>query len=236
MKEGREYEMLIAFAGKAGSGKDAAGEVLVRNYRFTKVALADPMKRICQDVYGFSNEQLWGPSECRNAPDARWDGLTPRKALQLLGTEWARQCHPDTWVRYLIDTYDQLRDDVSYYTPQEGVFYTCEMRQIEYCTGDVVVTDVRFPNEVQAITQAGGHVFRVDRPSTTLTIDAAQHASETSLAGIPEKAFAGVIVNTGTLEDLERMVLRAYRHVMYRETTAILGRLWVTPTNEVVAL
>jgi hypothetical protein len=39
---------------------------------FVKVALADPLKRICFDVFNFTEAQLWGPSEERNKPDKRY--------------------------------------------------------------------------------------------------------------------------------------------------------------------
>ncbi len=57
--------MIIGICGNAGVGKDTTADFLVKTNGFVKVSLADPMKRICQAVYGFSNEQLWGPSEKR---------------------------------------------------------------------------------------------------------------------------------------------------------------------------
>jgi len=64
--------VLVAVSGNAGVGKDTAADYLVANKLFVKLALADPLKRICKEVYGFTDEQLWGPSEMRNAPDRRY--------------------------------------------------------------------------------------------------------------------------------------------------------------------
>ena len=115
-----------------GTGKDKATEILIKDYKFTKVAMADEIKRFCAKLYGFSTEQLWGPSQERNKPDPRLprehhsmfiDGkceccgathpaeqcyLTPRYAIQQLGNDWGRNCFTDTWVNYTIDIAKQL--------------------------------------------------------------------------------------------------------------------------------
>src|SRR6266404_2066963 len=124
--------MLVGLSGLAGSGKDTAADHLVAKHNFVKVSLADPLKRMCRDAFDFTDDQLWGPSEKRNAPDERYRRkptqhmlhgrdfntttdkcytcgaekpwppglggeecfhyLTPRYALQKLGTEWGRDC------------------------------------------------------------------------------------------------------------------------------------------------
>lgn len=64
--------MIIGITGKAGSGKDTVADLLVKDFSFVKVALADELKRICMRVFNFSIEQLFGPSEKRNEPDKRY--------------------------------------------------------------------------------------------------------------------------------------------------------------------
>ena len=63
---------IIGVAGLAGSGKNAVADILVEKHGFTVVSFADPLKRYAMEVYDFSYEQLWGPSEMRNAPDKRY--------------------------------------------------------------------------------------------------------------------------------------------------------------------
>lgn len=65
----------------------------------------------------------------------------------------------------------------------------------------VCVTDVRFPNEVAAIRERGGVVFRVVRPGVAA---ANGHVSEHALDAIPLPA----IVNDGSLADLGSLVGR----------------------------
>lgn len=138
---------LIVLSGEAGAGKDAVADVLVGGHGYEKFSLSEEMKLFCQRVFGWTDDQLWGPSHFRNAPDPKWarpcqacsgtgsvadyhyhdanlvrsskkcaaDGCeagkindnSPRRVLQLLGDEWARQMiHPDVWtmsVRSLLE-------------------------------------------------------------------------------------------------------------------------------------
>jgi hypothetical protein len=221
-----------------------------------KLACADPLKRICQQVYDFTDEQLWGPSSERNKPDKRywrmpvdketlerkveeWHAtescaceeevplhefmgltedqykywlessgyLTPRLALQLLGTEWGRNCYPNTWIDLAIRTATSLR--------MSGVLRSLHFRYSQKeglisgntpfgpKIGGVAITDVRFLNEVLAINEAGGEVYLLTR-GLGLEGAAGQHKSETEMRSIPRDLFAGVINNSEwSLEELE---------------------------------
>jgi hypothetical protein len=63
------FTPVIFIAGQAGSGKDTVASYLAENYRAACVAQADPMKRFARAVFNFTEDQLWGPSESRNAVD-----------------------------------------------------------------------------------------------------------------------------------------------------------------------
>lgn len=64
---------IVLFCGKAGSGKDTAASMVANAFpgQVRRMAFADPMKELARAVFLFSNDQLWGPSEKRNAPDPR---------------------------------------------------------------------------------------------------------------------------------------------------------------------
>ena len=88
-----------------GTGKDLVAARLVQKHGFQQLAWADPFKRFCMETFGFSIEQLWGPSERRSEAHptyVRPDGtpLTVRYALTSLGGDWGRSCCPDIWVQY----------------------------------------------------------------------------------------------------------------------------------------
>lgn len=63
---------IVGISGKSKSGKDALADLLCARHGWVKVSLADPMKRFAMVVFGFTEHQLWGPSEARNVPDARY--------------------------------------------------------------------------------------------------------------------------------------------------------------------
>lgn len=74
---------------------------------------------------------------------------TPRLLMQLLGTECGRQIlHPNIWVNALMADYKIL----AYNQSKKRPIYP-----------NWIITDVRFPNEVRAIKDAGGIVIRINR-------------------------------------------------------------------------
>jgi hypothetical protein len=200
--------MIISFAGKAGVGKDAAASLLVEKYKFVKVALADPIKRICQNVFGFTDDQLWGPSNKRNEIDYRYkreDGsfLTPREALQTFATEFGRKCYPDIWVDTIVKTYEQLSTGEYYYIMNKGLVsfsYNMNINNI-----NIVVPDVRFENEVIKLKEYGP-VILIKRSTTSLEGKASNHSSETSLDDIPIELFDAEIINDESICKLNNKV------------------------------
>ena len=233
--------MILGLCGNAGSGKDTIADFLVKNHGFVKVALADPLKRICKEVFDFTDEQLWGPSEKRNEPDLRYvralgshittwnqerqtynteptpeedEYLTPRYALQQLGTEWGRDCYGNVWVDYALRVAKELLrrpNGEVLYTPQTGLVEVDNVKR--RCKG-VVISDVRFLNEVDAINKAWGTVWRIERPGAGLEGAAGQHASEQELLSIPGEKTPISIRNTGTLESLEHLVAVALQQTL----------------------
>lgn len=233
--------MIIGIIGQRGSGKNTLAELL-KTYvpRAVDIALADPLKSFCKEVFDFSDGQMYGPSEARNAPDTRYpreyqkhtwrvdtssdpniltcarcdlttaapvvppagpcvDYLTPREALQQLGTEWGRACYRDVWVeaalrraKALLATCSRCKGEVT-------------IRKCSECEGlsniaasMVLLTDVRFENEAAAVHDAGGKLVRIVR-ETAESSD--QHRSETEQLRItPDHT----INNNGTLSELDR--------------------------------
>lgn len=229
--------MIVGVCGRAGSGKDTIADILVRDHGFVKVAFADPLKRICRDIFDFSYEQLWGPSEKRNEPDSRYprewktnanrdsfpiSHLTPRFALQQLGTEWGRNCYSDIWVEYALRVADKLlttnyalHELVWRYDAERGVYRGGEAfipPRLGFVGGTilpkgVVISDVRFLNEVDALRKRPDiSIWRVTRASAGLTGAAALHQSEVELESIPAEKFTHMIENNSSLDDLVKTV------------------------------
>lgn len=123
--------------------------------------------------------------------------LTPRKMLQLIGTECGREIiHPNIWVNSLMADYKgRLSSGGEYkWESLKDGNYISERKPVY---PNWLVTDVRFPNEVKAITNRGGIVLRVDNPNI-ITTDL--HPSETSLDNYT--GFYSRIINDGTIENL----------------------------------
>ncbi len=215
---------LIGVLGRMGSGKDTVADHLVKHYGFVKIGLADPIKRACGDWFGWDAERLWGPSGNRNRPDGSLGGLSARTALQIVGTDVARNLYKDVWVQYAIRVATSILngkpvrreyaypfdytgpietyEDTSYpkYSPDKGLTDWRTISKFEAPAG-VVISDVRFCNEVEAITKAGGLVGKIVR-TTDRTGKENAHLSETEQDGIPDSAFSKVLYNQGTLEEL----------------------------------
>lgn len=222
---------IVYILGEAHSGKSEAAKHL-RKAGFIEISLSDPMKRALMDWYGFTEEQLWGPSELRNAPDERLcrgedelnghelselhpdDYLSPREGLQVLG-EAMRHAYSKTWVRILFRDIAKLEQEfglgsVCWYDRTKGVQYgelnrlVYEALKLRVRPKRFLVPDVRHRNEHLGLRKVGAKGFRLVSPTqgTGLTGKRAEHRSEVEQRTIPDSELDAVIVNDGTLEAL----------------------------------
>lgn len=76
----------------------------------------------------------------------------------------------------------------------------------------VLISDLRFENEMTWINEINGATVHVLRPDNRgLEGDAASHASECSLKG---KDFDRTILNDGSLKDLHKKALAVYKDIL----------------------
>jgi len=195
--------MLIGVVGFIGSGKGAVGDLLEQK-GFVKDSFAKPLKDACSAMFGWPRELLEGDTEVsrkwREESDSFWSEkfgytFTPRLALQLMGTEAGRNVfHQDIWV-------------VSLLNRAKGK--------------NVVVTDVRFKNEIDYIQQNGGIIVRVKRGEEPEWYKLAEDAAAGFSSAIMEIKDKGIhqsewdwigsdfnytIENEGSLEDLGNQI------------------------------
>jgi len=139
---------IIGICGSIGSGKDTAAEYLVARYHFTRLSFAAVLKDACADIFGWDRDMLEGKTaeerRIRESVDEWWasrleiKNFSPRYALQYVGTELFRGVlHKDIWV-YALENTIQKYDRV-------------------------VISDVRFPNEIDMLRRLGGHVWSIHR-------------------------------------------------------------------------
>ncbi len=140
---------VIGFVGLIGAGKDTAADYLVNFHGFRRDSFANTLKDAVSQVFGWDRTLLEGRTaearEWREQVDEWWaerlgmPNLTPRWILQYWGTEVCRQgFHDDIWIASLENKMRKTRDNI-------------------------VISDVRFPNEITAIKKAGGLIVRIKR-------------------------------------------------------------------------
>ena len=180
--------MIIGLVGYIGSGKGTVGDILVREHGYHQFAFADALKDAVATIFTWPRGLLEGDSNAsrafRERVDPWWSHkfgyeVTPRLILQKFGTEACRNNIADNiWIAAL------------------------EKRIHGY--EDVVITDCRFPNEIDFIRSAGGCLVRVKRGDDPSPEKIAEmHISETAWNKY-DPDF--VIHNEGTKDDLKNNI------------------------------
>ena len=190
--------MIIAICGLQGSGKDTIGSYLINTHGFTKLSFAGVLKDIVGILFGWDREMLEGATkesrEWREQVDQWWSGklgisnLTPRFVLQYFGTDLFRtHFHSDIWVI-------AVERQLSNYT-------------------NCVITDCRFPNEIEMLRTAGATVIKVTRgelpdwyePYASSQIDKPDGVHPSEYMWVKSK-FDYELDNNSSIENLETLV------------------------------
>ena len=159
---------LIGLCGFKQCGKSTASKALVSD-GFHKLSFAGPLKGMLAAL-GLTEAQLNGDQ--KEVPCDLLGGKTPRWAMQSLGTEWGRECIDEhIWTRAFIS----------------------QARRHLLAGTSVVCDDVRFPNEVHAIQQAGGKVIRILRDGC----ETSNHESEFHIPSLKVDAY---FLNNGSVQ------------------------------------
>lgn len=208
---------IVGVVGFIDSGKGTVGDILVNEFGYKQDSWANPLKDAVAAVFGWDRELLEGVTSesraWREERDEWWSDrlkmdITPRWVLQYVGTDVFRNnFHSEIWVASLEN-------------------------RVRKSKLDIVITDCRFFNEVDAIRDIGGTVIRVrrgpephwwflgesanlgDKSCTAWAgsikqsaikelADLKIHASEYSWIGAK---FDVIIENDGTLDDLKEKV------------------------------
>ena len=158
---------IIGIVGLIGSGKGTVGDYLVTNHGFKSASFAKTLKDAVSVIFGWPRNLLEGDTAesrlWREQVDAYWTHkmgrpITPRWVLQYIGTDVMRHnFHNNIWI-------DSLE------------------KQIAEQTSSIVITDVRFGNEIDLIHRLNGTIVWVRKDPIPEWFDLAKMAS----AGDPE--------------------------------------------------
>jgi hypothetical protein len=187
--------MLIGIVGLIGSGKDTAAQRLVDKHGYRRDSFAKSLKDAVAAMFNWNREMLEGSTkesrEWREKPDAFWSqqfgkDVTPRWVLQHFGTEVMRgQMYDAIWVDSCLGRYDGK---------------------------PTVISDTRFPNEIDQIRARGGKIIRVKKGNDPEwftnyvegnIVPQGVHSSEYVWA---RSDFDFTIENNGSLEELYKKV------------------------------
>jgi hypothetical protein len=197
--------MIISITGKIGSGKDTVAQIIQECTPYHKWEVkkwAGKLKVIAELITGIPKEKFEDQDfKYTNLPEC-WDrqlqsgrykttqSMSVRELLQLLGTEAMRNgLHENVWVNALMSDYKPYSVRGSSYEEHESNW---------------IITDTRFPNELEAVQEQKGITIKVHRPGRKSDAKQAQHASETALDGVKDWDY--VISNDGDLSDLKNKV------------------------------
>ena len=186
-----EPEELVVFGmtGRKRSGKDTSGERLVRDHGLVRIAFADALKEACIDIFGFTEEQVYG-DDLKEVVDEYW-GYSPREVLQKVGTELFREAISQEHVL------PDIGKNIWVRTIERKILNLAKQGHRRF-----VITDVRFPNELAFLkeSQFTAYSIKVIRQAVMDETDPTKlHASEAAIDSF-ECDFD--INNDSTIEEL----------------------------------
>lgn len=179
--------MIIGMVGRARSGKDTFAQLLKEAFKdltgeeYIFMAYAGVLKENVGESFNLADEQLYG--DYKEMPDERYPKgddsgyWTGREIMQAYG-DFHRSIDPNYWIKKVVDKIEKE------------------------CYSNVLITDIRYPNELSVINTFSGvsiKIVREDAPE----IHGSQHSSETSMDNVSEYDF--VVNNSGTIEELKEV-------------------------------
>lgn len=177
-------------------GSSDRRETPYRQYEFGRVCLdcgGDDFDLCNKDgtysAAGGADGELYTHFSCQRCAAIYPKYITPRIALQTLGTQWGRRLHPSIWA-------------------------SAGLRRAHSLYG--IITDGRFRNELEAAQRSHAHTVLLLRGLAESTdphpseAELREMAKDETWATGPGKVFDYVIDNRGTLEELTGLVLRMH--------------------------
>jgi len=203
--------LIVGFGYSARQGKDACCSFLKDNYRGSKILVTSFAKRLRKEI---SDEMYKVMAE---------EHLSHRGALEVMceraGVEFNPQALSDEHNRYGKQRKLQQWWGTEFRRVQCATYWLDKVQEEISASGAdfVLLSDMRFKNEAEWITNMGGKTVKVTRPSKSeLKAQEAAHISEHELA---DHAFDYTIVNDGSLKQLHAKANSVYKQILQLEFT-----------------
>ena len=183
--------MIIGLCGAQGSGKDTVANILITEYGFVKLTFASTLKDVVAILFSWPRDLLEGLTEesrlWRETVDDFWSaklsisGFTPRKALQMIGTDLFRlHFNNDIWISIVENKISAMLKN----NPNINI----------------VISDCRFANEFSLIKQfPDSHIITILREKN-YSINKLVHSSETEWVNYN---FDAILQNDNSIDELK---------------------------------
>lgn len=187
---------IVAFAGPKYSGKDTAAKALYDLHRnsthnlFRPAKMAEGVKAICMDTFGYTTEQLEDPI-LKETKTETWPFIEPRWPMMDIANWMRKHYGGEVWAR----RWERIALEMDSY-------WACH-----------VVTDLRFPEELEMFKKHGALIIYIYRTEAEKALAAKQGAgdamalnqSEAHYKLIREEATV-TIYNDSTIDRLHAQV------------------------------
>lgn len=209
--------MIIGLGHKKQVGKNTVANIICDldniSYNidtvFEQHSFAHKLKQVASILFNVPIEN-WEDSDFKNKfLGFDKDGvITPRVILQRIGESLRKGVDENIWVNALLNTSMLKVEEAKSNKGIEGDSAQEESIDrtitVKKKLPNWIITDVRYPNEAEAIKSLGGILIRVDRETGYKD----NHISETALDDYDGWDY--IIDNNGTLEDLRNKVEELY--------------------------
>ena len=199
-----EKVVIFCISGQKRAGKDTIANYIMDNVITARVSFADPVRAVCRAYFGWDDEWLLGNK--KEDIDPYW-GISPRQAMQYLGTEVGRIGIAQNYSNF----YDITGDSIWIKNAQKTIRKISDEYGEEYDKFGakiraVVIPDMRFLNEYDAMkkmSEEGYKVITIGVRRNGLPSD--NHASETEIKYCVEKCDF-ILENDKDIPDLHKKV------------------------------
>ena len=196
-----EEVVIFSISGQKRAGKDTIANYIKRHVISSRVSFADPVRDVCRAYFGWNDDWLLGKH--KEDIDHYW-GISPRQAMQYLGTEVGRIGLAKNYPEFKSETGDNIwiknaQKTIRTKTQKEYVDKFGKIRAF-------IIPDMRFLNEYSAIKKMMSEGFKVITIGVRRDgLPSDNHASEAEIKYCVEKCDF-ILENNRKISDLEEKV------------------------------